>query len=104
MNKENALKVIGRFRDILVLKGIRVDRIVLFGSYADGTQRADSDIDLVVVSESFEGMEYWKRIDVLSDAISEIFQPIEATGMTESEWRSRKYAVSGYARNGQIVA
>jgi predicted nucleotidyltransferase len=33
--------------------GIRVDIIVLFGSYAKNTPRKDSDIDLCVVSRDF---------------------------------------------------
>lgn len=36
-------------------KQIRVDQVILFGSYGRGTPRDYSDIDLVVVSPDFEG-------------------------------------------------
>jgi predicted nucleotidyltransferase len=35
---------------------IHISEAVLFGSYARGTQNKESDIDLAVVSEDFEGI------------------------------------------------
>ena len=32
---------------------------MLFGSYATGQYRDDSDIDLVVISRDFENKSYW---------------------------------------------
>lgn len=34
---------------------IRVDRLVLFGSYARGTPHRDSDIDVAIISRDFTG-------------------------------------------------
>ncbi len=36
-------------------------KVYLFGSYAKGTWLEDSDVDLIVVSPSFEGMEQEER-------------------------------------------
>jgi len=36
MGKAAVLKIIGQFRDVLEKKGIRIERIVLYGSYAAG--------------------------------------------------------------------
>ena len=104
MDKGAVLNIVGQFRRSLSDKGIVIDRIVLFGSHAAGNQRPDSDIDLVVVSDTFNDMDYWQRINLLADAISDIFQPIEATGMTNAEWNSDAFSAAGYARNGQVVA
>ena len=46
--------VVGRFVDEL-RKLIRVERVILFGSYASGRPRPWSDIDLAVVSPDFHG-------------------------------------------------
>ncbi len=40
---------------LLVSKHFDVDKIILFGSYAKGTQRDDSDIDVAVVVNSIQG-------------------------------------------------
>jgi len=37
---------------LLVSKHFDVDKLVLFGSYAKGTQRADSDIDVAIIVNS----------------------------------------------------
>ena len=39
----------------------RVDRAILFGSYAKGTQREDSDIDLIIISPDFRGVPKLER-------------------------------------------
>lgn len=44
-------------------KEINIYRVVLFGSYAKGTNNADSDIDLAVFSDDFANME---RVDALT--------------------------------------
>lgn len=103
MDQGTVLNAIKSFRDVLTLKGINIEKIILFGSHADKTADEDSDIDLVVISESFKDMDYWQRIDVLSDAISEVFQPIEAIGMTQEEFDNRAYTAADYAKSGVVV-
>jgi len=103
MGKAAVLKIIGQFKDALEKKGIKIDRIVLFGSYAAGRQRQSSDIDLVVISNDFSGMGYWQRIDLLSDAIYEVFKPIEAVAMSGSEWEKGDSFIADFARNGEVV-
>ncbi|MEN3001533.1 MAG: nucleotidyltransferase domain-containing protein [Armatimonadota bacterium] len=36
--------------------------VLLFGSRARGTAREDSDLDIIVVSQAFEGMHFLKRM------------------------------------------
>jgi len=77
--------------------------LIIFGSYAAGTYREGSDIDIVVISEDFAGKDYWKRIDVLSDAIYEVFEPIEAIPFTPEEWESGRSDIVEYSRKGEVV-
>ena len=53
MDKIKALKFIKRFVKTLKREGISVDRVILYGSYASGRMRPDSDIDVAVVSRNF---------------------------------------------------
>ena len=82
---------------------INVDKLILFGSYATGQNRQDSDIDLVVISRDFENKNYWERIDILSEAIYTIFEPIEATAFTPDEWQNHQSLIADFAQNGQVV-
>lgn len=40
---------------------ININKVVFFGSFARGDFRRDSDIDLIIVSSDFRGIEFRKR-------------------------------------------
>jgi predicted nucleotidyltransferase len=103
MDKNAVLKIIHRFKKAVESRDVMIKQIILFGSFKDGTFREDSDIDLVVISDDFDGMDYWQRIDILSEAIYEVFEPIEAVAITSNEWNRRESLVVDYARNGEVV-
>jgi len=103
VDKRTVLNIVEQFKNNIIKKGIHVDHIILYGSYANNTQRTDSDIDLVVISDSFKNMDYWQRIDILADTISDIFQPIEAIGMTNEEWDNKTFMAAEYAQHGVLV-
>lgn len=49
-------------------KRIRVEKAILFGSYALGKAGKDSDIDLVILSPDFEKVSVSDRFDILYHA------------------------------------
>jgi predicted nucleotidyltransferase len=103
VDKKAVLKVLRRFRQALEGQGIRVARMVLYGSWAGGRPREGSDIDVVVISEDFAGKTFWERVVILADAVYEVFEPIKAVAMTPAEWESGDSMIIEYARNGQLV-
>jgi predicted nucleotidyltransferase len=44
----------------------KIEKIFLFGSYATGKTRKDSDIDLIVISSDFKRMNFLERLEFLS--------------------------------------
>ncbi len=67
----NVVNAIRRLVEKLEEKGIRVGRAYLFGSYARGDWLKNSDIDLVIVSRSFEKIPFNKRLDIVNEIIWE---------------------------------
>lgn len=47
---------------------IRVDNVFVFGSYATGKIREDSDLDCIIISKDFQKINYLKRLQLLSRA------------------------------------
>ncbi len=101
MDKRAALEVVARLRQRVEARGIRPQKVILYGSYADGTHREGSDIDVVIISEDFVGKDYWERIEILADAIYEVFAPIEAVAMTVEEWERGDPQVAAFARKAR---
>ena len=103
MDKSAVVDIVGRLRQGIEARGIRPQQVILYGSFADGTHREGSDIDLVIVSDDFAGKNYWERIDILADAIYEIFAPIEAVAMTTEEWERGDSLIAAFAREGELL-
>ncbi len=78
-------EIIKQYKESLLKCGVKVERFILYGSFAQGNPREDSDIDLVVVSESFEKMDLRERLEVLGIGAARIMKPIEAKGYTSKE-------------------
>lgn len=83
-------KIIERFKQALIKFNINPDKIILYGSYAKGTPREDSDIDLVVISDDFKNMNLRESLEILGLAAGQVFEPIEALGYTSKEISERK--------------
>jgi predicted nucleotidyltransferase len=103
MDKSAALDIVARLRQGIEARGIRPQKVILYGSYADGTHREGSDIDVVIVSDDFAGKGHWERVDILADVIYEIFAPIEAVAMTSEEWEHGDSLIAAIARKGEIL-
>lgn len=87
-------KVIISFRKALAKQGIKADKIILFGSQAQGTAGENSDIDLVVISSNFKGLNFIQRCELLGRAIAEIMEPIEPLAYTHEEFNEQKQKAS----------
>ncbi len=103
MDKEHIKEIISRFKEALRKRGVTAEKIILYGSWAQGTPHEGSDIDLVVVSEAFHHKGYWERLDLLSDAIYDVFEPIEAVAVTPEEWKKQDSLICHFAGHGELV-
>ena len=103
MDKKTVINVIQRFKKALEKRGIKEIKIILFGSWSKGTYHEESDIDLIVLSNYFSGKSFWERTEILSSAILEVFEPIEAIAMTFEEWEKGDSPIISYAGSGEVI-
>lgn len=87
MDKE-VNRIITEYKQKLEDLGIKAQKIILYGSYASGRAKEDSDIDLVVVSNDFKDIDIWERLCLLGRARIGIKRPMEILGLTEEEFKA----------------
>ena len=88
-NSRQVKSIIKSLINSLNIRGVEVNRIILFGSYAHGKPKPDSDIDLAVISRSFNSKGLLKRQELLGEAIFQLRGPIEAIGFSYKEYQKR---------------
>ena len=90
MAKREAIKTIKKFIKALKQEGIPVDRVILYGSYAKGKTRPDSDIDVAVISKNFgkdrveEGMTLFRIAGKIDPRLEPI--PISSESYKNDTW------------------
>jgi predicted nucleotidyltransferase len=97
--------VLTRFKKDMEKAGIKAEKIILFGSRARGDELKTSDYDIIVVSESFEGVPFPRRLMDIEENYSGN-EPIEVLAYTPNEFESMKkksYVVKGAVEEGVSI-
>jgi len=90
MDRDQALTIIKKFVKRLQQEGISVDRVFLYGSYAAGKGRRDSDIDVAIVSKDFgkdrveEGMALYRIAGKVDTRLEPV--PISVEAYENDTW------------------
>jgi predicted nucleotidyltransferase len=88
-----------------IVRLIHPEKIVLFGSYARGDSRSESDIDLLVIADSTEPR--YRRSVPLYGALSDILVPMDILVYSPSEvkeWSNVRQAfVTTAVREGKVI-
>ena len=81
-------------RQALARKARAIRAAFVYGSVAKGTDRARSDIDLMVISDS---LRYPDLFEALQEAEAVLGRTIKPTVMTVAQWRARRARADSFA-------
>ncbi|MDZ4278657.1 MAG: nucleotidyltransferase domain-containing protein [Dehalococcoidia bacterium] len=89
----------------LLSKAVRVEAIILYGSYARGTADEWSDIDIAVISPDFEDLPLWERQRIISRATIDRAASLAPIGYPTSEYQNpgRHSFLREIIRTGKVV-
>ena len=78
MVSKSVRRVIQRFVAAVRKEGIRVDKVILYGSYVRGTEREYSDIDVAIVSRDWgkDPVEEGMRLFVIAGGVDSRIEPV----------------------------
>jgi predicted nucleotidyltransferase len=86
-SKAQLNRIIGKYLDA-VRQDVRINYAILFGSYAKGNPREESDIDIAVISEDF-GKNHLKELQFLSIKRLNTDSSIEAIPFSLEDFKNR---------------
>jgi predicted nucleotidyltransferase len=69
----------------------------VFGSLAAGRERSTSDVDLMIITRTAEGVSYTELYEVLAKAERTLARPINPILMTAEEWNRRRIVDESFA-------
>lgn len=74
---DTPVNIINKYRQVLVDAGIPIEKMILFGSYAKGTAKPWSDVDVCVVSPIFgkDAHDEMVRLMNLTRAVDDMIEP-----------------------------
>ncbi len=96
MITENDRKTADELKNrLLAQNGARIRRVILYGSRARGTEKPESDFDLLVVEADpvAKRDEMWR----LRQAVGELPHPVDVWVMGEQEFEETKNVIGGLA-------
>ena len=100
-------KIIKVYQNSLAKK-IKVDKLILFGSWVKGKQTKESDLDLLVISSDFKEISDKDRFSLLWDARSDKITrkiDMDILGLTPEEFSNASFltALGEIKKRGIIV-
>lgn len=108
MAKRDVIKIGRTLIELLKGRGISLNKIVIFGSYAKGTAEKESDIDIIVVSEDFRGKDVFEKVELTSgvhrELVKRIKKPFDIMYYSDTEWnKGYSLIINAAKREGQII-
>ncbi|MEA1936547.1 MAG: nucleotidyltransferase domain-containing protein [Patescibacteria group bacterium] len=103
MNKEKYQKELDKLSK-QIIKKYQPEKIILFGSLAEGNLRKGSDIDLLVIKKSDK--DYWERAEEIAEII-DIDVPCDVLNITPKELKNRlavnDFFIGDIINKGKVV-
>ena len=108
MAKNKAIAAVKFFEEQLKENKVEISKIILFGSQARGSDTAESDVDVVVISSNFRNKSIFKRLAMIKDAeiatIKKYMIPLDVIMMTPDEFASETSLAAAYAKQGKAIS
>lgn len=84
---------------------VRVDKVVLFGSYINGKPDGWSDVDIAVISNDFGKFDFWEQARFLAQRRQSEFSVLEIHPYTLKDYQraSRLTFLGEIKRTGKVI-
>ena len=89
-------------------RGIKITKIAIFGSYAKGRQKVDSDIDIIIVSPDFRNKDIFEKVKLTTgigrELVKRTKKPYDIMYYSDLEWsRGHSLIINAAKKEGKII-
>ena len=107
MVKRGVIKIKEILKTLLQERGIDVEKIVVFGSYAKSKEKEDSDVDIIIVSKDFRNKDIFQKVELTRGVhrklIDEIMKPFDIMYYSDEEWIAGNSLIINAAKAEGVV-
>lgn len=108
MVERKIVKAVKVLKKLLQERGIEIYKIVVFGSCAKGKREKESDLDVIVVSENFEGKDVFERVKLVSgihrEFVEKVAMPVDIMYYSPMEWeKGNSLIINAAIEEGEVV-
>lgn len=94
------ISLIEKFIKLVKEENIVIEKVILFGSYAKGTNREDSDIDLAIISPDFEERDCIEVMELLLAKANLLNADIQTIPFSIEEYKEPKGIMEEVLKTG----
>ena len=107
MVKKRVIGAIKSLQQCLKETGLDVSKIILFGSQSREEATEESDIDILIISEDFQGKDVFERAKLTKDAeitaTKKFMMPFDIITLTPDEFENETSPIAEYAKKGKMI-
>lgn len=107
MAKEKIREIAAAIKDFLGGRNIAVNKIVAFGSYVKGGYTKDSDIDIAIISQDFEGKDIFQKAEMLKGLewylVEKFMLPFDIIPISLRDWDASSSLIVEYVKEGETT-
>ena len=107
MAETEIIKIKNLLIELLKEIGIRVERIIIFGSYVKGKGKKHSDIDIMVVSKDFRNKDIFEIANLTKDVhwklVENVMKPFDIIYCSDEKWEQGNSLIINSAKKEGVI-
>lgn len=107
MASDRIQQILEYFERRVFESGIKIRKIVLFGSVSRDDNSEESDIDIAIISDDFVDKDIFERARMVGDAVWDTIRKfkiaLDVIKLTVDEYENETRMIASYVKEGKVI-
>lgn len=108
MVEKRIREAVNLIKDFLKERNIKIDKIIIFGSYIKGNYKEDSDLDIALISRDFDGKDVFQKTEMLKglkwSLVERFMLPFDIIPISLKEWQESSSLIVEFVKEGKVLS